>query len=111
MLEAMYNVDLNSDQLSQYPDSLKCTQSAQQKFVHSSPLLYAKSLTVMIRKDGEEQMVIWLIELADRPQQYEEHLSSFLWACISALEKLSVEFHQSKDRMPYSPPAQTMEKI
>lgn len=104
MLEVVHNVDPSSDELSQTPDSLECTQSTWHKFVHSSPLLYAKSLAVMTWKDGEEQVVD---QLGDQLQHYEECLSSSLWACISALEKLSVEFQLFKDSMPYSPPAQT----
>ena len=51
-----------------------------------------------MRKDGEEQTVD---ELAGQLQQYEESLSSSLWACVSAVEKLfeklSQEFQQFKE--------------
>ncbi|KAK4818478.1 LOW QUALITY PROTEIN: hypothetical protein QYF61_014180 [Mycteria americana] len=58
----------------------------------------------MTWKDREGQTVD---ELAGQLQQYEESLSSSLWTCISAVEKLSQEFQQFKDNRSYSPPVQT----
>lgn len=46
-------------------------------------------------------------EVASLHWQYEESLSSSLWACISDVGKLSQELKQFKDGMSFSPPLET----
>ncbi|KAK4816511.1 hypothetical protein QYF61_017611 [Mycteria americana] len=72
-----------------------------QKFVQGAPSSHANSLAVMTWKDREGQTVD---ELAGQIWQYEECLSSSLWACTSKLphmlaEKLSQEFQQFREDM------------
>ena len=43
-------------------------------------------------------------EMAGQLRQYKESLSSSLWACVSAVEKLSQEFQKFKEDMSSSPP-------
>ncbi|KAK4821074.1 hypothetical protein QYF61_012416 [Mycteria americana] len=102
MLEVTYD-DLDNKQLLKDPDEVKCTQHVWQKFVQSTPSSYANSLAVMTWKGGEGQTAD---ELAGKLQQYKKCLSSSLWACISAVEKLSWEFQQFKEDMSCSPPVQ-----
>ncbi|KAK4823308.1 hypothetical protein QYF61_000521 [Mycteria americana] len=103
VLEVIYD-DLDNEQLSKDPDEVKCTWPMWWKFVWSAPASYANSSGLMTWKDREGQTVD---ELAGQLWQYEESLSSSLWACISAVEKLSWEFQQFKEDRSYSPPVQT----
>ncbi|XP_042655671.1 ubiquitin carboxyl-terminal hydrolase 4 isoform X3 [Tyto alba] len=107
VLEVIYN-DLNSEQLSTDPDEVQCTQPMWRKFLRSAPLLYANSLAVVFWKEGEGQTVD---ELTGRLRQYEGSISSSLWACVSAVEKLpdilvkklSQEFQQFEGRFLPTP--------
>ena len=64
------------------------------KFVQSAPSAYANSLAEMTWKGQEKPRVD---ESANQLWQYEERLSSSLWACISAVHQLSQEAQELQE--------------
>ncbi|GAB0204238.1 macrophage immunometabolism regulator [Grus japonensis] len=85
MWEMVY-YDLDNVQLPTDPDEVRCTWLMWCRFVESATLSYAKSLAVLACKDEDAQAVN---EVAGQLWQYEENLSSSLWACVLAVERLS----------------------
>ena len=78
--------DLDNVQLPADPDEVQCTRPMWWRFVQSATLSCAKSLAVLVWKDERAPTVN---EVAGQFQQYKENLFSSLWACVSAMEKLS----------------------
>ena len=97
--EVIYK-DLDDAQTSTDPDEVQCTRPMWRKFIRTAPSSWASSLTIITWKDGEDPTVG---DMAKQLRQYEENLSSSLQACVSAVEKLSEEFHQLKEDLS-SPP-------
>ncbi|GAB0206493.1 ubiquitin carboxyl-terminal hydrolase 4 [Grus japonensis] len=96
----MVYYDPDNVQLPTDPDEVQCTQPMWQKFVRSTPSLYANSLAVM---DWEDKEAPTVDEVTGRLQQYVGSLSSSL---ISAVEKLSQKLQQLEN-LSYSLPVQT----
>ena len=88
----------DDEQVPTDPDEVQCTASMWRKFLRSTPSSYANSLAV-INWNGKEAPTVDEVDV--RLWQYEESLSSSL---VSAVEKLSQEVRQKKDRRSYSPP-------
>ena len=98
MLEALYK-KLANEQLSTDQDEVMCTWPMWWKFVQSAPSAYANSLAEMTWKGQEKSRVD---ESAIQFWQYEERLSSSLWACISAVHQLSQEAQQIQENESFS---------
>lgn len=98
VLEMMYNIDPDSEWLSQGLNDVKCLWPTWRKSVWNAPSLYANTLTIIVWKDDKIPMVDTVGSLL---RQYEENLCSSLWAF--PVEKLSQEFQQFKDNMSYFP--------
>jgi len=95
--------NLDNNQASKDPDEAQRTQSTRQKFVWSTPSLYASTLALTSWPDIEAPAVG---QLAGQLQQFQGNLSSTptLQACATAGERLSQQFQLFKDSTSSSSP-------
>lgn len=101
VVEMIHGINLDDNTHSQDPDDVICmcaTRRAVQNAPYHLPAPW-QEWTGKVTKD--QWWMKWLF------WQYEESTSSSLQACISAVEKLSQEIQQFKDKMSCSPPVQT----
>ncbi|GAB0208718.1 hypothetical protein GRJ2_003337500 [Grus japonensis] len=93
----MVYYDPDNVQVPTDPDEVQRTSPMWQRFVQSAPSSYAQSLAIMAWKDKQAPTVD---EVAGQLRQYEESLSSSLWACVSAVERLSEKSENLFEKPP-----------